>query len=353
MTDRSQASIPRDFVYQTSDQAGGASQQHAPQPYGRYDGDHDTNASGVPENGLPAQMHDPALRYQAFGAHHQQPVPGQFNGYGYNNSMPMGWDWTNSLDFTEFTTQYEPQGELVDELQHPVTVNDFSIPLPVTTSDVIFNQAAHASTVTTPNPLLAHNPLSPPPKPPQRPVVQTGMKRKADPEPDSAVSQSAGNVTEAQQNQSKRRTLSRQSSTTSLPSPVIAESADAHQSPVTQTATAQASSEPTPQASTEVARKKEQSKGTGPQGRVIDVSKPRRVVESPGGADMLPAGKVFPIQIGSELFRLSGASISSDGKHGSNSTLARNSKLRLLEHPHTSRISLANSYTTTVVALVT
>lgn len=33
----------------------------------------------------------------------------------------------------------------------------------------------------------------------------------------------------------------------------------------------------------------------------------------PGIPDVLPHEKVFPIQIGSELFRLSGASISSDG----------------------------------------
>jgi hypothetical protein len=32
--------------------------------------------------------------------------------------------------------------------------------------------------------------------------------------------------------------------------------------------------------------------------------------------DGLPAEKGFPIQIGSELFRLSGASIMSDGEHG-------------------------------------
>jgi hypothetical protein len=31
--------------------------------------------------------------------------------------------------------------------------------------------------------------------------------------------------------------------------------------------------------------------------------------------NILPHEKVFPIQIGSDLFRLSGASISSDGKH--------------------------------------
>ena len=34
-----------------------------------------------------------------------------------------------------------------------------------------------------------------------------------------------------------------------------------------------------------------------------------------GTSSALPAGKVFPIQIGSELFKLSGASISSDGKN--------------------------------------
>lgn len=49
---------------------------------------------------------------------------------------------------------------------------------------------------------------------------------------------------------------------------------------------------------------------------------------------ILPAEKVFPIQIGSELFRLSGASIASDGL--SNCSVHRIS-LRILEHPPTSR----------------
>jgi hypothetical protein len=84
----------------------------------------------------------------------------------------------------------------------------------------------------------------------------------------------------------------------------------------------------------ETQRRKEPSKGTGPAGRVIDVSKPRRIAETSGG-DFLPAGKVFPIQIGSELFRLSGASISSD------------------EHPHIFRIFLANSFETIRVEPVT
>jgi hypothetical protein len=345
MTDRSNASSSRDFAF---DQAGGVSQQHSQQSYGRYDAERDANTPGALEMPLQAHQQDPALSYQDFGMHHPHAAPAQFPGYSFSPAAPMGWDWTNSIDFSEFTNQYEPQGELAHELQHPTATNDFSIPLPIAAADLIY-QAPQHSQVATPTTNTTQNLLSPPPKPPQRPVIQTGMKRKADSEPSSAVSQS---TTEAQQNQSKRQNKSRQSSATSPISPVAAEPIDAHQSPMAQTLAVQAASGPT-QANTEPQRRKEQSKGTGPQGRVIDVSKPRRVVEGAGGPDMLPAGKVFPIQIGSELFRLSGASISSDGKHGPKFVLARNSKLRLLEHPHTFRISSANSCTTMAVALVT
>ena len=62
--------------------------------------------------------------------------------------------------------------------------------------------------------------------------------------------------------------------------------------------------------------------------------------KAPGGgsrkppvASILPPEKVFPIQIGSDLFRLSGASISSDGSYHSQSHCLL--RLRILEHPHT------------------
>jgi hypothetical protein len=352
MTDPSQASSRRDNRFPTSDQAGGVSLQHPQQLYGHYDADHNANAPGASDNPIPAQLHDATVRYQGFDAHHQQPMPGQFSGYDFPPQAPLGWDWTNSIDFSDFTNQYEPQGELLGELQHTVTANDFSIPLPVTAVDSVY-QAPYVPKASTPNQSNAQNPLSPPPKPPSRPVVQTGVKRKADSEPDSAVSQPPNGALEDQQHLSKRQNKSRQSSAASLSSPIVTEPADARQSPVAQAAT-QAPAEPALQGNTELSKKKEQSKGTGPQGRVIDVSKPRRVVESPGRSDtMLPAGKVFPIQIGSELFRLSGASLSSDGMHSPHSLLTRFGKLRLLEHPHTFRISSAISYTITAVALVT
>jgi len=345
MTDRSHASSSRDFAFQNRDQ------HLAQQTYGHYDAERDPTASGANENPLQAHVQDPSLRYQAFGVQHPQP---QFPGYGFSPSAPMGWDWTNSIDFSEFTNQFEPQGELLQEHQHPATTNDFSIPLPIAIDTVY--QAPQPSQGTTPLISNAQNPLSPPPKPPSRPVVQTSLKRKAESEPGSAISQNTAGGTESQQNQSKRQNKSRQSSATSATSatsPVVTESADIHQSPPAHTAAAQADPEPTTQNSTELAKKKDQSKGTGPQGRVIDVSRPRKVQEATGGPDMLPAGKVFPIQIGSELFRLSGASLSSDGKHRYATKLARTFKLRPLEPHHTFRISSANSYTIMAVALAT
>lgn len=114
---------------------------------------------------------------------------------------------------------------------------------------------------------------------------------------------------------------------------------------------APAALESTPQSNNETQKRRESNKGNGAQGRVADVSTTRRVVESHGAAEMLPSGKVFPIQIGSELFRLSGASISSDGEHYARCLPMH--KLTMQELPHTFPISLGNNYIATTVALVT
>ncbi|KAF2120181.1 hypothetical protein BDV96DRAFT_467492, partial [Lophiotrema nucula] len=256
---------------------------------------------------------DHTLRYPDFGGA-QSSLPSQaqaqFPNYGFSPGGPLVWDWSNSIEFPDFANHYEPQGELVQELQNQnLPANDFSIPLPVTNADTAVYQS--------PQPVQGtQNPLSPPPRPPTRPAVQTGMKRKAESEPNSAVSQALSLSTEHQQNPSKRANKSRSSSSASITSPAVATVSDTRRSSTTQTTTAVAAPESANQTnattSVENPRRKEPSKGTGPQGRVIDVSKPRRILESPSGVDNLPAGKVFPIQIGSELFRLSGASISSD-----------------------------------------
>jgi hypothetical protein len=354
MSDRSRATS-RDFAFQTSDQAGGASQPYPPQSYNSYNADQDASAA---ETASQAQVYDASAAYRDYVAQQHQVAPGQFPAFNFSSSAPAGWDWTSSLDFADFTTHYEPQGELAQEFQSQTNpTNDFSIPLPVTTADSAypaFQQPPSASS--TPNATQAQIPLSPPPPPPrpqqqqqqkqQRPAIQTGMKRKLDSEPSSAVSQTGATAAE---NPAKRPNKSRQSSDASATSPTI---------PTARAAAPPAPSEAGPQSAsrenTQIERRKEQSKGTGPQGRVIDVSTPRKIQDSPEGLDMLPAGKVFPIQIGSELFRLSGASLSSDGKHMPKAKQGHKAgQLRLLEHPHTFPISSAGSYTTMGVELVT
>lgn len=313
MPDESDA--PREFVFQTSDQAGGAAQHRQ---YNQYNAERNTNAPGA--QGQPGQIRtqNPPLRYTDFSAQ-QQPLAPDFPGFGFTQrpTLMSGWDWTNSIDFSE-VNQYEPQGELIQELRNQsIPNNDFSVPLPVANAESTFQTSQHLrGTNPTPPAVQTQNslPLPPPPRPAQqRPIVQTSMKRKVDSEPSSAVSQSTGALLD---NPSKRQNRSRQSSDASITSPVIAASADARSTHMSRLATTPAANEAasanTSQEDNSSERRKEQSKGTGPQGRVIDVSRPRRVVETTSGLDMLPAGKVFPIQIGSELFRLSGASLSSD-----------------------------------------
>ncbi|KAF2011025.1 hypothetical protein BU24DRAFT_436347 [Aaosphaeria arxii CBS 175.79] len=230
----------------------------------------------------------------------------------------MNWDWNNSIDLSAYSSQYEPQGELVQDFQNQASSSkDFSVPLPGTVHGLLSQSPALIQNTTSAN---APTPLSAPPKLMQNPTGQMSMKRKVDSEPSSAVSQTFSS--EVHQGPTKRVNKSRSSSSASANSPALltpsqgATANDNRRTSLPHTAGAMAASESGIQSSsssgTDFQRKKEQGKGTGPQGRVIDVSKPRRIVETPSGSDILPAGKVFPIQIGSELFRLSGASLSSD-----------------------------------------
>lgn len=61
----------------------------------------------------------------------------------------------------------------------------------------------------------------------------------------------------------------------------------------------------------------EEKKSTEPPGILREASAAAPRKWNTDIPDILPHERVFPIQIGSELFRLSGASISSDGMHSS------------------------------------
>lgn len=304
------------FIHGLSGREPAATSTYAPHPHDHYDAPQTTANSTAHSATNQAPALEGAVRYPDYSQPAEAPV--QFPAYGFNPGGPLVWDWDSSIEFPEFANQYEPQGELVQELQNQsLPTNDFSIPLPVTgiNSEALYQSPQPVQTTPSAG---AQNLLSPPPKPPSRPALQAGMKRKAESEPNSAASQALSLSTEQQQPAAKRPNKSRSSSSASIPSPAVATASDARPASLPKTKSAPAISETAPQpnanTATEVPRRKEPSKGTGPLGRVIDVSKPRRIVESPAGLDILPAGKVFPIQIGSELFRLSGASISSDGK---------------------------------------
>lgn len=256
-------------------------------------------------NQSPQQQHQTAL----------SPFPSY---YSFDPYAQTAWDWTQSLDYTQLPTPYEPQGELIQELRDRRNPSvEFS------------------------NPLLV-DPLAPPPRPlPQRPAQSPKMKRKSqsDAQRELEIAQNAidaGNPT-------KRRAVSRASSTTSQsPAPTVL--ADAQASPIANVAQIAAQANQS-SIHNNVGARKSTGKGTGPQGREIDVSESRRVVESSGSADMLPAGRVFPIQIGSALFRLSGASLCSDGKHAPSRKLIKTPMLTPQEHPPTSPTSSASSST--------
>jgi hypothetical protein len=305
MPDQPDHSTSRDFAY------------YPAQLQERYEAERAAHARGGLATPDPASGLDPSMSYMAFNGHpHPDPrsaTSTHFPSYDFNHAGP--WDWNNSVGFSEFGNQYEPQGELVQEVQNQGVANDFSIPLPVPTQD-----SAYRSPLPSPAVALApsQNPLSPPPKPPQKPSIQTGMKRKAGSEPNSAISQTASSSTETPLKPAKRPNKSRTSSDASATSPTVAVAATSDARPSQATASASAPQDTDtaqqPKTDNEGQKRREHTRGTGPQGRSIDLTKVRKIAESPG-ADILPAGKVFPIQIGSELFRLSGASLSSDGKH--------------------------------------
>ncbi|KAJ4991794.1 BTB/POZ domain-containing protein, partial [Stagonosporopsis vannaccii] len=284
MPDPSNTTNPHYLVPPSPDQASSYSalaysRYNAPEGNAYAQGGYATPTQAFPQD-TPLIYHDQSSQQP------QQPAPSPFPGYhSLDAYAQIDWGWAHSPDFTQLSKPYEPQGELLHELRDRKDPTDeFSSPLLV-------------------------NPLAPPPRPlPQRPADFSKMKRKSDSEV-QAIGQQGANE---QQLPMKRRAVSRASSTASQsPAPTIL--ADAQPSPIANVAQIAASANQSSiQSGGETQWHKNAGKGTGPRGREIDVSEPRRVVESSSSSDMLPAGRVFPIQIGSALFRLSGASICSD-----------------------------------------
>jgi hypothetical protein len=196
------------------------------------------------------------------------------------------WDWDTPLESVGESSSYyyEPQGELLQEHQRQQRPgrNEFSIPHSV---------ASSSSNWPFPS---ASEPFAVPKRPQGIPPSIAGNKRKS---PSDREAPGIGRYPD-----SKR--TSRVSMAESADDP--GSSSDARQP--SQNTRSHGGTLTRPRSATE-----------GSQAHTAESARPegggqQRTLENPAMPMVLPPRKVFPIQIGDKLFRLSGASISSDGK---------------------------------------
>jgi hypothetical protein len=281
----------------------------------------------------------------------------ELGAYEFAPGGPLVWDWDSNMDFPNFTAFYEPQGQLTAQpnvqaqqsflsdfdtpyrvipnpnFQPTTTSQNAAAPFPATLpqgqSAPAQLQTAEANAAMASRPSISESSV-------QGPPARAGMKRKADSDGTPSgftANASAGPAAAA----AKRASISRPPSQPVQPAP-------SRPPPPTRTQSqAQVAATPQSQASSDagspgsIAPQPPAESGTSSSKRPSDVDqktvtaeasnsaqkKPatellgatvdgRKIAEIPKFASVLPAGKVFPIQIGSELFRLSGASISSD-----------------------------------------
>jgi hypothetical protein len=302
-----------------------------------------TVATPIPEGRLPQSAH-PAPQHTANTEGVDFALLG---GYGFPPGGPLVWnDWNSNFDFREFSTFFQPQGELAEELQaQQPSTNEFSIPTRVPPLDTAPSPFETQFTAPFEQPGPYRRPASIPtfPRsdhdPPDTsllraqsmvdlisnsqnqmaetstsrshaggPAISTraGMKRKAG--SDIRTSHSAPEHSTAKRPSMARPSLPGLSPksrlTRSQGTIQDSENPDDADAPTPAQAPAQAPDESEALQRSESAPTKTASALTTKDRKIGDI--PSRLTT------ILPAGKVFPIQIGSELFRLSGASLSSD-----------------------------------------
>lgn len=237
--------------------------------------------SSLTKSGI--QKSDNLLGIPSKSLGNQQPVP------------PAFIDWDSDLDLIGESNSYyyEPQGELlrVEQLEHEQSRDEFSIPHVVEGSGIKWNVEA---------PTADEDGFVVPQRPSAGLQVHASNKRKS-------PSEGAGASRQPDPKRSSRM-MSDTSEGTSPPA-----------EPATTSSNARPQAGPAgrlrSQTETNEARTRSSFPGVaggrpghGPAGL-------RRTLTDPSIPMVLPARKVFPIQIGDKLFRLSGASISSDGEY--------------------------------------
>lgn len=197
------------------------------------------------------------------------------------------WGWDPPLDSVGDSANlyFEPQGELLQEQRDRRAIrNEFSIPTAISTPAGALNPNGTGGFTVPPKPsALQPHPLA-------------GLKRKSASDQDTTGGGSGRDFPPQ-----KRQERDMSDMLTDSPS----------DRPPAQSTRSQTATGPRMRSGTDATDSRPDSVRAG-----LDMSgRPRRMLtESALAPTVLPARKVFPIQIGDKLFRLSGASISSDGK---------------------------------------
>lgn len=245
------------------------------------------------------------------------------------------WDWDTPLDSVGESTSYyyEPQGELLQEQrEHRPSRSEFSIPTVVPGSGLNWPF---------PNGSIGSQDFAVPRRPTGHPPASLlGVKRKS-------TSEQSLNVPSRADKRMSRTTMSDSGDDEASPidprPPVHNTRSQSGPGTRVRGSTDTSESRPRPQTiDIEGLRP--------PYGGAIPGTGPRRMTD-PGVPMVLPARKVFPIQIGDKLFRLSGASISSDGQYYDVSE-RDGQYTNTTKPPRTFRNSLKSSYGRVKVQIV-
>jgi hypothetical protein len=253
----------------------------------------------------------------------QRPILGNFGSHA----------WVSPSPYLSFAPQpiYEPTGELVDE--HIQTFDQFDSPPSRQPSEILTAQralqpAGAAAQLFSANSSSSRGIIAPPPP------LRSALKRKADSDANSpSNSESVRRKQSVESGFAAARTVSFSRMSDSEGDGLANSEAVADEPP---RSGPPRSAKPGPQKPGEQGS---QNRGSvkSPPAAPKPATKGTGILykQKPSTPSILPSEKVFPIQIGSELFRLSGASISSDGQF-IHLRLLRCCKLRILEHPHIS-----------------
>lgn len=214
---------------------------------------------------------------------------------------PSDWTWEEPIQLIDHV--YEPQGVLLEELQARRNPGqDFAIPQPVQHQPKPPTQAVPGQIQDT---RVENAPQSATPAATPRPLApRASLKRKAT--SDSSAQPQGSQAGMSQPGPSRQRTGEGPNDNPESP----AQSAPRPQPSRSRSTTSVAGG------ADPINRQRQTTAGPGisPENVPLSQRTRRRTLPDAGDAPfVLPPRKVFPIQIGSELFRLSGASISSDG----------------------------------------